>query len=456
MRPIKEVFAAACKAHMAGDGPTAEAMYCAVIAVLPDHASAYIAMGTLYAQAGAPGRAMTFLRRGVEIDPSNWEAMANLATVYRSIEDKDTAARWYAKALEINRNPLILNGLAGCYINQGAPEKAIAYADEALAIKPDFAEAGNHRALALLEMGRYEEGWKQYDARTYLVGGVDNRSGEVGYTRSLFYPRPFTCPRWKGETVGKLAIHGEQGLGDEIMFLTCLAQLQWRAVEIAIEVNHRLVKLIQHSLPWAKVYGEHKDCPIEPDAYIPMGSLPELCWPVVPNAYLKPSASYQKSKRFRVGLSWFGGDSRTHSMLRNTLVEDWRVLLTTDNYISLQYGNRADEAKVLGVPHFAEDIADLDRLAAMIKSCDLVVSVCNTTIHMAGALGVPCLVLVPSKPAWRYGLTGDKMVWYDSVTMMRQGSGESWSDVLLRAKAWIADFRRAHFGRIQRTEPRAA
>jgi hypothetical protein len=67
---------------------------------------------------------------------------------------------------------------------------------------------------------------------------------------------------WK--PVKKLAIHGEQGLGDEILFLTCLAQLKDRAEEIEIEVAPRLVKLIQHSFPGSRFTGSTRIASFEP------------------------------------------------------------------------------------------------------------------------------------------------------------------------------------------------
>lgn len=443
MQTVTDVLADATKAHLAGDWPRAEYLYCKVIAHAEDHPVAYFLLGTLYAQAQAPGRAITLLKRAIEMDPGNGNAMQNLAAAYRQIEEYEKAVHWNEKSLAISRSAAALNNLAGCYINQGAPQKALEYADEALALEPGFPEAGNHRALALLEMGRFEEGWKQYDSRIGCVGKADGNT----MTRSKFTRRPYTVPMWTGAKVGLLAIHGEQGLGDEIMFLSCMRQLRARydIDRVVVECNPRLIALLENSLG-VTCYGTHDELVAaeKPDAYIPMGSLPGFVWPVVPNAYLKATWSVPRAKRFRVGVSWYGGSPLTHDRLRNTLVAEWRTLVTPGpdmGFISLQYGDHADAAKVLGIPHDAEAIADLDCLASLILSCNLVVSVCNTTIHMAGALGVPCLVLVPSKPAWRYGLTGDKMAWYDSVTMLRQADGESWANVLARAKEWVADFR---------------
>jgi hypothetical protein len=343
------------------------------------------------------------------------------------------------KAVELAPTPIALSNLSGTYINDGQPELAIEWADEALKLEPKHPQARNHKALALLEMGRYEEGWAIYDARLDLPH---------------FHRRPYTCPMWDGKPVKRLAIHGEQGLGDEILFLTCLKQLRDRAEEVAIEVSPRLVPLMQNSFPDCQVFGSHEEliAAFQPDAYVAMGSLPGLCWPVQRNAYLKPSQVYPKQ---RVGISWKGGTLLTHQVLRNAPPELWKTFLEL-GCTSLQYGDVADEAELIGIEHDAGSIADLDRLAAMVKACDLVITVCNTTVHLAGALGVPCLVLVPAAPAWRYGLTGEKMVWYESPVMVRQQEGEPWASVFERAKVKAKEMLGAHQRVLPRTEQAAA
>lgn len=427
MQTLAQIFNHAVDCIKAKDYQQAEAIYDRLIAESEDFWPAPFALGSLFAEMGMNGKAIVLLKRSLELNPQNDEAMANLAGVYRRLEKKDEAFAWNKKALAIRKTPTTLSNLAGAYINEGNPEPALQYAKEALALEPDMPQAGNHLSLALLELGRYEEGWKTYDSRLNLP---------------QFHKRPFACPMWDGKPVKRLAIHGEQGLGDEILFLTCWNQLKHLVEEVEIEVNERLVRLIQNSFPEAQAYSEHDDRPFEPDAYIPMGSLPRLCWPVQPNTYLKPTLQWPAEAKptlaRRIGLSWKGGAVTTHARLRNAPVEAWKTFLELGDCISLQYGPREDEAKQLGIPHDSEAIADLDRLAGMIQSCDLVITVCNTTVHLAGALGVPCIVLVPSKPAWRYGLDGKKMIWYDSPVMVRQKPGEKWEDVFERAKETIA------------------
>lgn len=438
MQLATEVLQEAQKHHIEGRLAEAEKLYCSLIAHEEKHPAAYQGLGALYAQAYCPGRAIVMLKKAIEIDPKDHNAMMNLGAVYRQLEDRESAFDWYAKSLELNRNAQILANLAGMHINDGTPQKALEWAEQALEINPAMPQALNHKALALLEMGRFVEGFAVYDGRMDVAG---------------FKKRPYECPMWDGKPVRHLALHGEQGLGDEILFLTLLPQVfkMLPDSKVAVEVNPRLVKLVQNSYPGAYVYGSHEELitNFTPDAYLPLGSLPRIVgfgspFSEKPVAYLKPVDICERSG-LRIGLSWRGGAVSTHAKLRNTVPRYWKAFTELGECVSLQYGEAQEDAEIIGIPHPAESIANLDRLAAIIKSCDLVISVCNTTIHMAGALGVPCLVLVPSKPAWRYGLEGERMAWYEFVKMIRQRDGEPWIAVLARAKQeakeFIADIR---------------
>jgi len=80
-------------------------------------------------------------------------------------------------------------------------------------------------------------------------------------------------------------------------------------------------------------------------------------------------------------------------------------------------------------------------LAALVSRLDLVISVCQTAIHVAGALGVPCWCLVPSEPSWRYG-AGDSTVipWYNSVRLIRQvNKSNDWLPVIMNVTSRLGE-----------------
>ena len=112
-------------------------------------------------------------------------------------------------------------------------------------------------------------------------------------------------------------------------------------------------------------------------------------------------------------------------------------------YVSLEY-NR-DEGDFAGYPVACPQDAssdDMDDVAALIASLDLVVGVPTTAIHLAGALGVPAICLLNEFPSWRFGIDGDTMVWHDSVKLIRRGKVG-----LHEALEQLSEAIDAHFGR---------
>jgi ADP-heptose:LPS heptosyltransferase len=77
----------------------------------------------------------------------------------------------------------------------------------------------------------------------------------------------------------------------------------------------------------------------------------------------------------------------------------------------------------------------LDDLAALIASLDLVVTVCTTAAHLAGALGKRALVMVPAEAEWRYLQSGESIPWYPALRLLRQQRLRDWDGVISLVKA---------------------
>ena len=86
----------------------------------------------------------------------------------------------------------------------------------------------------------------------------------------------------------------------------------------------------------------------------------------------------------------------------------------------------------LGVmQNMAPLIKDFADTAAIIAQLDCVVSVDTAVAHLAGAMGVPCHLLIPYAAVdWRWGHGSITTPWYESIIMHRQEQGQSWRDVL--------------------------
>ena len=92
----------------------------------------------------------------------------------------------------------------------------------------------------------------------------------------------------------------------------------------------------------------------------------------------------------------------------------------------------ADFTAASGIPLqvFPGVTEDMDELASLVQALDLVVSVCNTTVHVAGAIGKEVLVMAPFLPEWRYGMRGERMLWYPSARIYRQAVFGDWDSVI--------------------------
>lgn len=141
--------------------------------------------------------------------------------------------------------------------------------------------------------------------------------------------------------------------------------------------------------------------------------------------------------RKKIGIAWKGGKHGTHRARRSTDLEAFLPLFRQDaDFVSLEYKDPTAEIAALKEKHGitvhhwarASQSHDIDDVAALVDELDLIVTVQTAVVHIAGALGKPCWVLVPRRPHWRYHLTGDRMPWYDSVKLYRQKS--DWAGVI--------------------------
>src|SRR5439155_351372 len=111
-------------------------------------------------------------------------------------------------------------------------------------------------------------------------------------------------------------------------------------------------------------------------------------------------------------------------------------------FVALQYGDVEAEvaaaSAALGRPIRVfprAEIDDFEELAALVQGLDVVVSVQTSLVHLAGALGVEALVMLPSVPEWRYMADVPSMPWYRSVRLYRQPAAGDWTPVIGEVRA---------------------
>lgn len=111
-------------------------------------------------------------------------------------------------------------------------------------------------------------------------------------------------------------------------------------------------------------------------------------------------------------------------------------------WICLQHGSARKDFKkiseswnVKNASLFAEIFQrNLDGMAALIGSLDLVITPPGFMAHLAGALGIPCWVLLPNLCEWRWRMGGVRSDWHPSVRLFRQGKNESWEGLISKTE----------------------
>jgi tetratricopeptide (TPR) repeat protein len=479
--------------RLSGDAPGAIEAYETALALDPGLATAWNNLGLLRLEQDRVADAVAAFDHALESQPAFAEALRNLVNAKARLGDyaglrsmlqamlaqdannadahaalgfvelKGFAAPapalvHFDRALELGLGHaefLVNRGIA--LHDLGRMDEAVASYDAALATEPGYELARFHRALARLIEQRYELAWDDYEARLASV---------------LLPPRRFDFPRWDGgELAGKtLLILAEQGLGDEIMFASCFAEVIARAQHCVIDCAAKLAPVFRRSFPLASVHGGTQfDDPVwlaglpRPDLQIDAGSLPRLLRPRVSafplhHGYL--AADPQKVKAWhsrladlgsgpKIGVSWRGGTAVSRSGLRSLTLTDLDPVLAVPgaHFVCLQYDAAGEEIARYGahngrlIEYFPEAIADYDETAALVAALDLVISVCTAVIHLGGALGTPVWVMAPQVPEWRYGIRGESMPWYPGNRVLRQSAPGDWNGVIAQVAAELARLR---------------
>jgi tetratricopeptide (TPR) repeat protein len=324
-------------------------------------------------------------------------------------------------------------------------EDAIEAYEKAVSLEPDHADV-------YYNMGRLH--WLRRDfvrAFELMEWRWKKKQGLIGIKLSS------NKPAWSGDVKSEVFVWKEQGIGDEIMFSSILLDADRKSKKLIVECDKRLIPLYRRSFPKRiKFIGDRKIISeSEYESQIAIGSLPlafrrELRdFSDASSGWLKADTRKVKGLRKKleakpnekvIGITWFTNASDPRSKRRNIPVDLFSKYLTQipAKYVNLQYGETVEDLSKMR-SKFALDVSqvdsldlfnDLDGLAALISACDIVISIDNATVHLAGALGVDTRVLLPFAPDDRWGINQKDSYWYDSLTLYRQETQGDWSNPL--------------------------
>ncbi len=300
----------------------------------------------------------------------------------------------------------------------------------------------NH-SLLLLATKDFLTGWKSFKYR-WQWGGFSSTPIET------------SKPEWSGTPSNKrLFIWGEQGIGDQILYASMFSDLQSFPQEKIISVNKKLLPIFTRSFINLSFIEKDNLFPEERyDEHLPLGDLGGVLRPDIASfdsvhfPYLLHDVARTDKIREQLpnngnlicGISWKSLNQDIGDYKSMALTE-LMPLLQKDgiDFINLQYGDTAQELQELranNVHLYEVDGVDLfedvDGVLSIIQACNIIITVSNTTAHLAGALGKRTYLLLPKGRGrlWYWHQSENGNLWYPSIKVIEQDKPGDWNSAM--------------------------
>ena len=433
-----------------------------LLAIEPQDSIGWLNLGVCAAHQEQTHFAIECFDKCLKIDPNSVGALANKGNAHQDLEEFEAADDCYKKVLALDpkyEEALIGKGNLENEFKQY--ESALEYFNTALQESPKNHLARLNKGLSLLRLGRFQDGWPLYESRWETSGLAEHK------------PK-FNAPLWVGDTSidnKVIYIHAEQGYGDTVQFSRYLPLLESeKNARVVLGVPKPLVALMKSlsssiEIVDQKTFSEHQ-FPKQIDFQCPIMSLAlafDTKLDSIPNStpYLFVETSKQEywakrlltssnknSNPFRVGIAWRGSGKYANKVSQKrdvpfNLIEEFIAQLSSTGIefhtLQIEFGQDTNfqAPNIEGLKTYVQELVDFSDTAALISQLDLVVSVDTACAHLAGALGMPTLLLIPDPPDFMSLIDCDNSPWYPNTTLLRQASRNDWSSPLAMAREKI-------------------
>ena len=277
--------------------------------------------------------------------------------------------------------------------------------------------------------------------------------------------------RWDGSFCDQLIVWDDQGFGDTLQNLGWITEAARRVGSMRIWLRPALLPLVRAclSLPancQLEALDPNSSPWVEGAAQIGFFYLPIVLKQWLPQAasrspYLKsppaikPQSEQNEPRARRIGLVWSAGRHKAPQPERSARVRDvpkeaffelaqtWRQRHQA-NLVSMQLEGHEEQpvrgliqAGLLERPLRSPDWLET---AEVLASLDLLLSVDTSVAHLAGALGVPTVLMLNAPADWRWGQSGHRTFLYDAMIMVRCAAPGDWSQVLQQAEREVSNW----------------
>ena len=395
--------------------------------------------------------AIAATKRAIHVTPTSRELWTNLGSYYWNIQEYEEARAALQRALCIDPDyaPACCN-LALVMASMQRHTDAERLFNRALEIDPDYLGCKWDRSLFRLARGDYEQGFAEYETRIPFRKQQGKR----------VYPE-FEAPFWNGEDLTGKSIYvaSEQGLGDTILFSRFLPWLAQQAAQVYVCLSQPMTSLLWEFRDLITLLPEGIPIP-KTDYAMVMGSLPHRYGitletiPDDPGLILKRVQGYHETSAIklpapegpnplRIGLCWTGNPEQDRNDERSIPFELMLGLVANPQVwgYSLQVGAGEADVYRAGAKQLINDLGPelrgrgLTAAGAVMLDLDLVITCCTSIAHLAGALGVPCWVVLCNDPYWLWLQGRSDSLWYPSLRLFQQPEPGDWRSVMAEVQS---------------------
>lgn len=396
----------------------------------------------------------------IKIKSDYFDAYNGRGASYKGLKKFDFAMQDFNSANALNPNdPELLSNIAQLYEELGQQDKSLEMHKKAIKYGEVNSIVNYNFSLFLLNLKFFSEGWIRHQYRSYLDG---TRKSLLAHRLEL--EGRFKVWSNRAEK-GTLVILSEQGIGDQIIFLSLLSEISIIDNKIIVFISNKLLSLFKRSFPLIEFIGADDMHSKEEwifrldsigfDYFIFMGDLGMIFrnsladFKNQPKSFLEPDPLKNKSINLFLdkenkkicGLSWKSKSTSSGAEKSIYLKDLINVLEIRElTFINLQYGEVEEEVKSIAneinvninLVNNVDKFNNIDELASLIDACDYIVTTSNVTAHIAGGLGKNVYLLVPfaSGKLWYWHENDDQSIWYPSVKIFRQNKDGSWNNAI--------------------------
>ena len=473
---IDALIKAGFERHRNEELDDAESLYREALKLDTENAEAYNLMGVLKLQKGEPKLAVDYILKAISIKqseyfyetlfqayircgdyegivekedvvktlyPNNFLLLFDLAFAFKTVHNNKKALKYYEKALHIN--PMSYDGwsnVSNIYGEEGRSKDAVSAMEICYKLRPKDDETAFFLAKDYFKANMYEKGFPLFEHR------LSKKIAFMSQNKTL--PNKIREDNfWQGGKIKNknILVYYEAGYGDAIMYaryLPLLAKKCKKLTYICHKELEPLFKLNEHlgidKLAYTFIHDEELDV----DLHVSLLSLPYLLGLkgedifAYREGYIVPDMDmveeyrkkYFDTEKIKIGIKWRG--NATFDKDRVIPAELFNQLTKVENtqFYSFQtFEGSEDVSKLDNVIDIGKDLIDFSQTAAALRNLDLVI--CNDTslVHLAGAMRIPCWVMLPYNVDWRWGDDISKCRWYESVKLLRQRTFGNWQSV---------------------------